>query len=177
MHCLMNLCFLTSNYFLLLLPQIIFPIPHQLSKSSLSILSLQPAPTGVSCASPSINNNVACSPSQFVSYLSDFDHVSSASLPIEPCVVTELPTTVEPPAEVAPPVAVEPSVGQLEIGLPLSRYGVPATFYNAHSMQTRSKKGIFKLKTYVAAVLNSDRDLVNQEPLTIKQVLSSPHWF
>ena len=43
-------------------------------------------------------------------------------------------------------------------------------------MQTRTKNGIFKPKSYDATVVREDLDLLQQELAIVKQALSSLHW-
>ena len=47
---------------------------------------------------------------------------------------------------------------------------------NTHSMQTRSKDGIFKVKSHAATLLSLALDLLHQEPTNVKQALTCPYW-
>ena len=55
---------------------------------------------------------------------------------------------------------------------------VPPPSSNVHPMETRSKLGVFKPKTYASVVADlvadTSADLVNHEPTLVAQALASP---
>lgn len=78
-----------------------------------------------------------------------------------------------PSSEPAATIGTSP---RIEIVLPIKPAAVKSSRLPMHPMQTRSKDGIFKPKSYAVAVTDLGVDLVNSECSSVTQALQSPHW-
>lgn len=99
------------------------------------------------------------------SQVSDFPNFSTSQVPF-----TSSPTVLP---DSLPSTSLSPSNNNLNSLSPsLPSHTLPLSQPPGHSMITRSKAGIFKLKTYLAALLSTPT-----EPISVCQALADPKWF